>query len=175
MPKARALERDEITKIWSIDRSERIENTFYLEEGHLKLKPDPFEAQGWPPKAAEQHTPGMFDCFDRGGWFYGLFEDETLVGIAVLETKFIGETKDQLQLSFFHVDSRYRHKGYGKQLLELAKAEAKRRGAKSMYVSATPTENTIHFYLKQGCQLAAKPDPELFKLEPEDIHLLCPL
>jgi len=53
--------------------------------------------------------------------------------------------------------------------------EARTRGARQMYVSATPSENTIHFYQRRGCLLAALPDPELFALEPEDIHLVCPV
>ena len=40
-----------------------------------------------------------------------------------------------------------------------------------LYVSATPSENTILFYLSFGCKLASEVDPELFALEPEDIHL----
>ena len=49
--------------------------------------------------------------------------------------------------------------------------EARRRGAEWMYISATPSENTIGFYLRLGCRVALEPDPELFELEPEDIHL----
>jgi hypothetical protein len=40
-----------------------------------------------------------------------------------------------------------------------------------MYISATPSEHTVNFYLALGCQLAAEPDSELLELEPEDIHL----
>ena len=42
-----------------------------------------------------------------------------------------------------------------------------------MYISATPSEHTINFYLRQGCVVASEVDPELFALEPEDIHLVC--
>jgi hypothetical protein len=53
----------------------------------------------------------------------------------------------------------------------LAAVEAKKGGAKSMYISATPSEHTIDFYLRLGCKVTPEPDPELFALEPEDIHL----
>jgi hypothetical protein len=43
--------------------------------------------------------------------------------------------------------------------------------ARRLYISATPSENTVNFYLRQGCVLARQIDPELFELEPEDIHL----
>jgi len=43
-----------------------------------------------------------------------------------------------------------------------------------MYVSATPTGSAVQFYLKQGCQLAGPDEivPELFELEPDDVHLV---
>jgi hypothetical protein len=42
-----------------------------------------------------------------------------------------------------------------------------------LYISATPSENTINFYLRSGCRVTAQLDPELFALEPKDIHLEC--
>ncbi|MGI9644846.1 MAG: GNAT family N-acetyltransferase, partial [Ilumatobacteraceae bacterium] len=34
----------------------------------------------------------------------------------------------------------------------------------------------VGFYLARGCRLAGDDtDPELLELEPEDIHLICPL
>jgi N-acetylglutamate synthase-like GNAT family acetyltransferase len=61
----------------------------------------------------------------------------------------------------------------GTHLFELAKATARERGAKRLYISATPSENTVNFYLRLGCAVAGEPDPELLELEPEDIHLEC--
>jgi hypothetical protein len=57
----------------------------------------------------------------------------------------------------------------------MAKAEAIRRGAKSIYVSATPSEHTVDFYLRAGCRVTLEPDPALLELEPEDIHFECAL
>jgi hypothetical protein len=44
-----------------------------------------------------------------------------------------------------------------------------------MYVSATPSESAVGFYLKHGFRLAIEPIPELFEEEPEDIHMLLDL
>lgn len=169
----RRLSRDELPLIWTIDRSEVIKAVYVLEDGALVLRPEHFEATGWPPGEAEIYTPILLDCFDRGGWFCGLFDGEKLVGIAVLESRFIGRDRDQLQLKFLHVSNGYRKRGLGKRLFELARAEARRRGARKMYVSATPSQNTIDFYLRLGCRVTPEPDPALFELEPEDIHLEC--
>src|SRR5580704_18139112 len=73
----------------------------------------------------------------------------------------------------FHVSNSYRNRGLGTQLFELARATARERGAKRLYISATPSEHTINFYLRLGCAVVEEPDPELFELEPEDIHLEC--
>jgi predicted N-acetyltransferase YhbS len=172
---ARTLSRDEIKDIWSIDRSETIDGIYYLENGALVLKQEHYDMHGWPPGEAEKYTPVLEACFDRGGWFYGLFDNRQLVGAAVLEGCFIGRNKDQLQLKFLHISSDYRRKGLGRWLFDQARVQARKRGAKRMYVSATPSEHTISFYLHSGCRVTQEPDPELFALEPEDIHLECDL
>lgn len=168
---SRELHRDEITQVWSIDRSEFVENVYRLQGGTLVLQADRLEVPGWPPGEAEKYTPILLDCFDRGGWFYAAFDDVRLIAVVVLDSKFIGNQKDQLQLKFLHVSRSYRGRGLGAQLFLLAKRVARERGAKRLYISATPSENTVNFYMRLGCTLAVEPDPELFSLEPEDIHL----
>jgi predicted N-acetyltransferase YhbS len=111
------------------------------------------------------------DCYDRGGTFWGAFENSQFIGAAILESKFIGAQRDTLQLKFLHVSHNYRRRGLGTKLFKLAVEKAKSLGARKLYISATPSENTINYYSRLGCALASEIDPELFKLEPEDIHL----
>jgi predicted N-acetyltransferase YhbS len=167
----RELLREEVGLVWNIDRSEVVDNIYRFENGTLVLRPEHHDLAGWPPGEAEKYTPILLDCFDRGGWFYGAFDGAELVGVVVLEGKRIGKRKDQLQLKFLHVSSSYRNKGLGTHLFELARATARERSARRLYISATPSEHTIKFYRRLGCAVAVEPDPELFELEPEDIHL----
>jgi len=167
----RFLEREEVPQVWQIDRREVIHNIYNLRDGELVLVPEYFDVQGWPPGEVEHYTPVLLDCFDRGGTFWGAFEDGTLVGMAILESKFIGSNGDTLQLKFLHVSRSQRKQGLGTKLFHLAIKHAKSLGAKKLYISATPSENTINFYMRLGCVLATEIDPELFALEPEDIHL----
>ena len=167
----RQLTRDEIPTIWSIDRREVIERIYYYEDGKLVLKPEHYDMSGWPPGEDEVYTPLFEACYDHGGWLYGLFDGEQIVGIAILDTRFLGNAKDLLQLKFLMVSRDYRGKGLGQEIYRLAMDEARRRGADGLYISATPSEHTVHFYQRLGCTLIDDPDPELYKLEPEDIHL----
>ena len=167
----RELSRAEIPQVWSIDRSELIEGLYRFRNGTLTLHPEHIEVAAWPPGEAEKYTPILLDCFDRDGWFQGAFDEARLIGAAVLESTFIGTPKDELQLKFLHVSRSYRGRGFGATLFRLAKTTARERGAQRLYVSATPSEHTVNFYMRLGCTIAKELDPELFELEPEDIHL----
>ena len=169
--KIRELERQEIRDIWSIDRAEVIDRVYYREDDELVLKPEHYDMQGWPPGEPEHYGPILLDCFDHGGTFYGAFDGETLIGVAVLESRVIGRDKDRLQLKFLHVSRRHRQAGLGRTLFERAVAKARELGARRLYISSTPSENTVRFYLRRGCRVTDDVDAVLFKLEPEDIHL----
>jgi predicted N-acetyltransferase YhbS len=171
----RALLRDEVALVWTIDRSEVVETVYRFENGNLVLHPEHHDVRGWPPGEAEKYTPILLECFDRGGWFHGVFDDARLIGAVVLDNKFLGKHKNQLQMSFLHVSRSHRSSGVGARLFKLAKRIARDCGASKLYISATPSENTIRFYQGQGCTVSAEPDPELFALEPDDIHLECKL
>ena len=169
--KIRPLTRSEIPYIWQIDRREVINNIYYLRDGKLVLEPESYDMHGWPPEEPEHYTPILLNCFGHGGHFWGAFAGELLVGAVVLENRFIGNAKDTLQMKFLHVSNNFRKQGLGKQLFALAEERAIELGAKKMYISATPSENTVNFYLHLGCVLATEINEELFALEPEDIHM----
>jgi predicted N-acetyltransferase YhbS len=167
----RLLQREEILLIWQIDRREIVENIYILRSGELILKPDYFDIQGWPPGEEEMYTPILLDCYARGGMFWGVFKNGMLIGAAILESKVIGAQHDTLQLKFLHVSRDYRSQGIASTLFNLAVEKAKTLESKKLYISATPSEHTINYYMRLGCTLASEIDPELLALEPEDIHL----
>ncbi len=169
----RPLARDEIDTIWTIDRSEVIHHVYRLRDGVLVLEPAYCDARGWPPGEIERVTPLLHACFDRGGGFYGMFDDRSLIGAAVLDGEFIGPHRDWLVLKFLYVSRDHRGRGVGARLFEHARSMARVRGAKQLYISSSPTQNTVDFYIRRGCEIAPEPDPALLALEPDDIHLLC--
>jgi len=168
----RLLTRDEVELIWTIDRSEVHHHIYELRGGQLVRTPMYFEIPGWRPDAVAKETPALLDCFDRGGTFLGVFDAEALIGIGVLESARVGRAGDEMQLAYLYVSRAYRGRGVGMQLFDAAAFFAREAGANALYVSATPTENTVDFYLHRGCVLAPEPDPRLLAAEPDDIHLL---
>ncbi len=169
----RQMARHEVESIWAIDRGELIENVYYHEDGELVLKPERYDMKGWPEGEPELYMPILLDCHERGGVFEGAFDGDTLAGVSVLDCKFIGRDRDQLQLKFLHVTRSHRNCGLGVELFVRAARKAKELGARKLYISSTPSEHTVKFYLSRGCRLAEDVDPELFALEPKDIHLEC--
>ena len=167
----RKLDRAELSDIWTIDRSEVIDRVYYHENGELVLRSEHYDVPGWHPDQIKRDSEVLRDCFDAGGSFFGAFEGRELIGVCVLESRFIGQSSDQLQLTFLHVSRKHRGTGLGSALFQEAVEKARRLGARALYISATPSENTVRFYQSLGCRLVKEPDPELFASEPEDIHL----
>src|SRR5215211_7107577 len=154
-----------------IDRSEFIENIYRLQDGNLVLEPHNFQANGWPPGKPETDGPEFERCFERGGIFHAMFDGTRLVGVAIVDPKRHGVGSDLVQLKFLHVGHGYRGQGTGASLFQRAVETSRAVGAAGLYVSATPSQNTVDFYMRRGCRLLGTPDPELFALEPEDVHL----
>lgn len=167
----RAIKRKEIEDIRSIDRSEIINQIYYHKNENLVLKKKYYNILGWDPDNIETNINNLYDLYDRGGFFHGLFQEERIVGVVALECIFIGSNNDQLQVVFLHIDKNYRKKGYGKILMNQTKERAKELGAKKLYISATPSKNTVDFYMHLGCKLASEINSALYQLEPYDIHL----
>ena len=167
----RSLERNDIRDIGNIDRSEIINQIYYHKNENLVLKKKYYNILGWDPKEIERNIKNLYDLYDRGGFFLGLFQEKRIVGVIALECKFIGINKDQLQVVFLHIDKNFRKQGYGELLMEKTKERARELGANKFYISATPSKNTVDFYMHLGCKLASEINVDLFQLEPYDIHL----
>lgn len=173
--RSRHLTRDEIDLIWTIDRSEVHHHIYTVVEGRLLLVPAYFDVPGWDPQMIEADTVKLRDCFDRGGVFRGGFDRDVLVGVSVVDTKLIESAPDHLQLFYLYVSRSARGQGVGIRLFAEAAEAARSLGARALYISSTPTENTVNFYLHRGASLVAEPDPALLAAEPDDAHLTYPL
>jgi len=75
------------------------------------------------------------------------------------------------QLAFVHISETFRATGIGSRLCDDLELIARDGDDSEMVVSATPSENTVRFYLGRDYQLAAAPLSELLELEPDDVHM----
>ncbi|MGN0403408.1 MAG: GNAT family N-acetyltransferase [Acetatifactor sp.] len=90
---------------------------------------------------------------------------------------FIGLKKDLVDnymiLDLMQVSASFRGMGIGRKLFERGKVEAKRVGAKALYISACSSEETIAFYKSMGAELTDNPIREIAEEEPYDLQMVC--
>ena len=163
------LQRQQLDRLWDIDRSEIIDTLYRLQDGKLQAYPDYYDVRGWDPHDRETYTPIHEACFDRGGAFFARFEGEEIVAAAALDTEPRGPQRICASCCSLRQRAQTRP-GLGKQLFQLCLRQAAQEGAAGLYVSSIPNKSTVDFYLAQGCRLIERPDAELFAREPEDIH-----
>jgi len=105
----------------------------------------------------------------EGGVLFGALDGDVLAGLAMLRYKLSDTTA---QLALLHVSRAYRRQGIATRLFREACQMAREDGAEELYVSATPSESAVGFYLSEGSRLAMQVNEELFAEEPEDIHMI---
>ncbi len=169
----RRLVAADLVRIGEIDRSERIE-TLYVQRGsRLEKKAGDWSAPAWFSEGEGEHSVALqrAECerhLARGGIALGAFADGQLVGIGVMTPHI---RPGIAQLAFLHVSNAYRARGVGGHLSEELECLARDHGDTTMVVSATPSLNTVRFYRRRGFEPMAEPLPELYELEPEDVHM----
>ena len=165
------LTRAEIGMFEQIDRTESIQRIYYFRNGVLVLEEEHYKVPDWNPRVKQERIADLQILFDQGSPIFGAFDKDILVGVSVLDVRPLKSGTNRLNLEGMWVSCNYRGRGIGRALFKLAMQEALGRNAKSIYVSATPSENTVSFYTALGCKPAQPIDPSLFEKEPEDIHL----
>jgi GNAT superfamily N-acetyltransferase len=167
------LERADLARIGDIDRTERID-TLYVQHGtELEPRPGDWSARAWFAEGEGEHSVAAQrraceHYLDAGGTALGAFDGERLVGIGVV----VPHVRPNIaQLAYLHVSDGYRGRGIGVRLNDDLERIAREAGDAELVVSATPSENTVRFYLGRGFEPDAEPLPELLELEPEDVHL----
>lgn len=170
----REMTESELPKLADIDRSEIIRVGFAVHDGALVEKDVNWDDSGFIKEGDGEHTVAQQIAFCRGhlaagAAMIGAFDGDALVGIGLITP----EVRPGLaQLAFLHVSARYRRKGIASSIAQRLLDAARQSGADRVYVSATPTQSAVRFYQSLGFTLAAEPLPELYALEPEDIHMI---
>lgn len=166
---------EDVPRIAEIDRSESIAEEYRVEDGRLVVVPRPLDAPSWSEDGLREYVDRVRTLVRRGGRALGAWRGDRLVGFATLDVTGVGGDPSVLQLDMLYVSRESRGRGIGRRLTTALAEEARTRGATALYISATPTRGTVDAYQRLGAHLAQNPDPTLFALEPDDVHLLLPL
>ena len=167
----RVVSREEIEQLRSIDRTETIDRVYHVHDGKLCLKEEHWDVGEWSVEEKQRRIAELQAGYDAGDTLFGAFDGSTLVGLSVLDQCTSAQVAGRFNLAGLWVSQPYRGRGVGRRLVGLVMDEARELGAKTLYVSGTPSENTVRFYTSLGFRLADPIDRALFKKEPDDIHM----
>ncbi|HEX2849192.1 MAG TPA: GNAT family N-acetyltransferase [Acidimicrobiales bacterium] len=163
----------ELARVAEIDRTERID-MLYVQDGELLVeRHGRWDSPAWDHEGDGEHSIAakvreLHAYIDLGGVAVGALVEGRLVGIGVVVSNL---RPGIAQLAFLHVTAARRATGIGSLLCDELERIARADGATEMVVSATPSENTVRFYLGRGFEPTATPLAELFEAEPEDVHM----
>ena len=101
---------------------------------------------------------------------YLALDNETVAGFVALEKQLV---QDYMILEMMYVSAPYRGSGLGRKLFDLGREEAKKAGAKALYISACSSEETIAFYKAMGAELTDRPIQKMAEAEPCDLQMVC--
>lgn len=169
----RVLDQAELPRVGEIDRTEHIDVLYDQHGTELVARPGSWASVPWDPTGHGEHSVDakvreLQGYLDAGGVALGAFVGDQLLGIGVVVPHLRPTTA---QLAFLHVTAARRATGVGSLLSDQLEQIARAAGDTEMVVSATPSGNTVRFYLGRGFRPTAEPLPELVEAEPEDIQL----
>ena len=157
-----------------IDRSEYINKAYVQSGDELIVRKVDWQVPDWLEDGQGEHSLYHINSFcseylDYSAFMLGAFIEDSLAGAGLMRPNI---RPKMAQLAFLHVSSTSRRLGIASQLTKELIAKAEDQGAKQIYVSATPSESAVGFYLSHGFEPTSEPLPELLSLEPEDIHMI---
>jgi GNAT superfamily N-acetyltransferase len=143
----RRLTLAELHRVAEIDVSEEGNVNYRVVEGRLETNSRRhrrlhFTIEDWRPVIAEWRV-----LLEEGGAAFGAFVAARLIGIAVVRYRL---TDEMSQLTELYVDLAHRRVGVGGALVDRVESAARVAGLKRLYVSATPSDSAVPFYLGRG-------------------------
>lgn len=174
MIEIRKLDPSDITRLAEIHRAEEITLGYVQKGEELTEKEVDWKVPDWPVDGPDNFSVnGLIKSIKpylaQGAVLLGALDGDRLAGIAVLRYKL---TESVAQLALLHVSREYRRQGIGSLLTGEMIRLAREDGARQMYVSATPSQSAVGFYLSHGFRPTSAPIKELLDLEPDDIHMV---
>jgi GNAT superfamily N-acetyltransferase len=168
------LAEDGLWRFREIDRSEEV--TVHYRQTGRELIPEAVvdSVPNFPPEgpySVHELVETWQPVVDRGGVLLGAFDGGQLAGIALLGDEVAPGVR---QVALLYVNRAHRRRGVAGALMDEMEELARANGAGALYVSSTPTDSAVGFYLSRGFA-RTDPLPALLAREPDDIHMLLPL
>jgi N-acetylglutamate synthase-like GNAT family acetyltransferase len=143
-----------------------------MDQGRLIQMDVVWDSSPWRDDGSEHSFQHRIEFLERvltdDGTLLGAFAGERLVGLAAFRPRL---TETMGQLAFLHVSNGHRRRGIATRLVAEIVQMAKQSGAQELYVSATPSQSAVGFYLSRGFRPTRDPHPQLLEEEPDDIHM----
>ena len=171
MIEIRQLNPADLPRVADIDVSEEVSQRHRMIDGQLQIVEDNWQRPRWDAKQWQRNLERWAETLKSDGYL-GAFDGAKMVGFAGLRYQL---QPTMAELTLLWIDRSYRHQGVATRLVGEVFRLCKAKGAKSIYVSSTPTIPAVSFYMRQGFRPTSEPDPYLFELEPQDIHMVGPL
>ena len=171
----RAFAAADVWRLAELDRSESVAMVYSVRDGGIVPLGHGEEIPQWSGSWLDGVIAFARRHLESGGTGVAAFDGDQLAGVAVLGGEPVGDDAQKLPLAILHVGRGHRRRGVANLLFREMREEAAGRGARRLYISATPSEGALRFYLGQGARLADPPDPALLALEPDDVHLVLEL
>lgn len=148
-----------VTKVW------RTKN------GKKFIKDISFVEQWSKEKKIKVVANELTNTIINNGTVFGAFYNNRLIAFASIDSKFLGEKSEYIQLLLLQVSKEYRNRGIGKKLFYICADEAEKMGAKKLYISGHSSIETQAFYKSVSCVDAKWIYQNQVQLEPYDYQL----
>lgn len=152
----------------NFDRRQEVKRVYVSENGNCDLR-DRVWTMDW---SLERKRQVAADLLSDKCIAYAATEGERIIGFVSVFKKLVGH---RMVLDIIQVDRTFRGKGLGRQLFALAIQEARRSGAKELYISACCSEETVGFYKAMGAVITDDPIQAIAEAEPCDIQMKRPI
>lgn len=161
----RRMDSTETHRLAEIDRTEHVTKIYRSNGQSLETMEVDWRVDQWDIAEKLKEWLPIADGFMN---MWGAFDEGSLVGFAVYRSQL---AESAAQLSLLHVSRGHRGRGIGRMLAERVLEKAAAEGRETIYLTSISTAATVEFYMKLGFSPAEELNPELFELEPEDIHM----
>ena len=148
-------------------RHQEVTDVYFYKNGQRVKSNNPF-TEIWGDDEKAEIVVEMRASLESGGTLIGAYSNEKLIGFASVDGAFIGSEGEYLKLDLLYISSDFRGLGLGRMLFRKCVDDARKAGAKKLYISSQCSVETVEFYSKVGCVDATWIYQKQVELEPYD-------